>query len=96
MPRPPAHGDAVLFEIADFALCLKLFEHLRTRSPGYLTGRSDARFVAVPLDPDDVSLEMLLDTVSEWAAQVGLRVVTFHIGEQMSVLVAKHPGDDAP
>jgi hypothetical protein len=37
-------------------------------------------------------MEMLTQTVSEWAGEVGLRFVNFHVGEQMFVLVATTPG----
>ncbi|HEY7004399.1 MAG TPA: hypothetical protein VH281_08965 [Gaiellaceae bacterium] len=91
MPGAAGKGDTVLFEVSDFDLCLQLFERLREHWPTYLLGRRDVRFVAVSIDPDDVSMEMLLHTVSEWAGEVGMLLVPFHIGEQTSVVIAKAP-----
>jgi hypothetical protein len=82
----------VLFEVADFSLCLRLYRRLQGNWRTWLVGRSEARFVAVEIDPEDVSMEMLTQTVSEWAGEVGLRFVNFHVGEQMFVLVATTPG----
>jgi hypothetical protein len=86
-------GETVLFEVTDSALALKLLHRLRGRWPVHLVGQDDARFVAVSLDPDDVSMEMLLQTVAEWAGEVGLRSVAFHVGDQMSVVVAREADD---
>ena len=36
-------------------------------------------------------MELLLDAVAEWASEVGLRSVPFHVGEQISVVFAKEP-----
>jgi hypothetical protein len=39
---------------------------------------------------------MLLRAVAEWAGEVGLPFVHFHLGEQMSMVVALHADGDSP
>lgn len=85
MPEP------VLFEVADFALCLQLCKRLHRDWGARLVGRTESHFVAVDLDPDDGRMELLLETVAQWASEVGLRSVSFHVGEHMSVVFAKEP-----
>lgn len=79
----------VLFEVADFALCLQLFKRLEGTWPARLVGRTEARFVAVDIQPGDARMELLLDTVARWATEVGLTSVTYHVGDHMSVVFAK-------
>jgi hypothetical protein len=79
----------VLFEVADFALCLQLFQRLQGTWPVRLVGRTEARFVAVDIEPADARMEPLLDTVAGWATEVGLTSVTYHVGDHMSVVFAK-------
>jgi hypothetical protein len=79
----------ILFEVADFALCLQLFKRLEGTWPVRLVGRTEARFVAVDVKPgDDERLEELLDTVAHWAAEVGLHSVRYHVGDTMSEVFA--------
>jgi predicted LPLAT superfamily acyltransferase len=86
-----AQGRSILFEVADFALCLQLFKRLETDWPARLVGRSAARFVSVAIDPEATGMKALLDTVAAWAGEVGLGSVNFHVGDQMSVVFATPP-----
>jgi hypothetical protein len=95
MPAPPGHAETILFEVPDFALCLQLQRRLQQHWTARLVGRSESRFVAVPLD-GDVARGMLLRAVAEWAGEVGLPFVHFHLGEQMSMVVALHADGDSP
>jgi hypothetical protein len=62
-----------------------------------LVGRGEAHFVAVALDPDDdVAMETLLQIVAEWAGEAGLRFVNFHVGDQMSMVLAQPAENDSP
>jgi hypothetical protein len=85
--------QSVLFEVADFALCLQLSKRLDQDWQARLVGRTESHFVAVDMDPGDRRMELLLDAVAAWAWEVGLRSVPFHVGEQMSVVFAKEPDD---
>jgi len=85
--------DTVLFELDDSVLALELTRQLREDWPVYLMGQGDARFVVVTLDPYDVSMEMLLQRVAEWAGETGLRFVRFHVGDETAVVVAKEPDE---
>jgi hypothetical protein len=38
-------------------------------------------------------MELLLDSVARWASKVGLHSVSFHVGEQMSVVFERLLGD---
>ena len=87
--------QTVLFEVPDFSLCLQLYRHLEESWQARVVGRSEARFVAVEIDPEDVSMEMLTQTVSEWAGEVGLHSVNFHLGDEMFVLLATGPRPDS-
>jgi hypothetical protein len=81
--------ESVLFEVADFALCQQLCKRLDQDWQARLVGRTESHFVAVGMDPADGRMVLLLDAVAEWASEVGLSSVTFHVGEQMSVVFAK-------
>jgi hypothetical protein len=83
--------ESVLFEVADFALCLQLCKRLDDAWQARLVGRTESHLVAVDMDPADGRMEPLLDEVAQWASEVGLSSVTFHVGEQMSVVFAKEP-----
>lgn len=85
-------NPAVLFEVPDFALCLQLRQRLEGEWGARVVGRSESRFVSVPIASDDPRMELLLQEVAEWAAEAGLREVRFHAGERMSLVVAS-PGD---
>jgi hypothetical protein len=80
------HPQTILFEVPDFALCLQLQRRLQDKWGARLVAQREDRFVAVILDPDDVRMEILLDTVARWAHEVGLLTVFFQVGEQMSVV----------
>jgi hypothetical protein len=92
VPDSQANIPTVLFEVPDFALCLQLRQRLQEEWGARVVGRSESRFVSVPLDSDDPRMELLLQAVAAWAAEVGLREVRFHAGERMSLVVAS-PGD---
>jgi len=79
----------ILFEVADFALCLQLFKRLEGTWAARLVGRTEARFVAVDIEPSDPQIEQLLDTVAHWATEVGLHSVRYHTGDTMSEVFAK-------
>ena len=81
--------EPVLFEVADFALCLQLCQRLGRDWNARLVGRTESHFVAVDMDSADGRMELLLDAVSQWASEVGLHSVSFHVGEQMSAVFAK-------
>ena len=83
--------ESVLFEVVDFALCLQLCNRLDQDWDAHVVGRTESHFVAVGIDPDDGRMELLLNTVGEWAWEAGLRSVPFHVGEKMSVVFAKEP-----
>jgi hypothetical protein len=85
--------ESVLFEVADFALCLQLCKRLHPDWQARLVGRTESHFVAVDIDPADGRMELLLDQVAHWASEVGLRSVPSHVGEKMSVVFAKEPDD---
>ena len=85
--------ESVLFEVADFALCLQLCKRLHPDWQARLVGRTESHFVAVDIDPADGRMELLLDQVAHWASEVGLSSVSFHVGEQISVVFAKESGD---
>lgn len=70
----------------------QLYRHLRGRWPAWYTTREGARVLAVSLDPFDVDLEMLLETVASWAGEAGLRTVQFELDGEKFVLVASRPG----
>lgn len=82
-----------LFEVPDFALCLALQQRLQNGWDARVVGRSESRFVAVEVDPLQGGTEPLVQSVADWAAEVGLRSVRFHIGERMYTVVAAIPGD---
>ena len=69
------------------SLCKRLDQDWQAR----LVGRTESHFVAVGMDPADGRMVLLLDAVAEWASEVGLSSVSFHVGEQMSVVFAKEP-----
>jgi len=48
-----------------------------------------SHFVAVDMNSADGRMELLLDAVAQWASEVGLHSVSFHVGEQMSVVFTK-------
>jgi hypothetical protein len=79
-------GRSILFEVADFALCLQLFKRLETGWPARVVGRSESRFVSVALDPDDAGMQALLEAVAVWFGEVGIPSVLFRVGEQMSLI----------
>ena len=79
----------MLFEVADFALCLQLCRRLPQDFEACLVGRTQSHFVAVDMNSADGRMELLLDAVAQWASEVGLHSVSFHVGEQMSVVFAK-------
>ena len=81
--------ESVSFEVADFALCLQLCKRLRLDWEARLVGRTQSHLVAVEMDSADGRMELLLDQVAQWAWEVGLSSVSFHVGEQMSVVFAK-------
>jgi len=83
-----------LFEVPDFALCLQLRQRLEENWDARVVGRSESRFVAVQVEQHHASMELLVQTVADWAAEVGLRYVRFHIGERMSMVMASVRGDD--
>jgi len=83
--------ESVLFEVADFALCLQLCKRLRLDWEARLVGRTESHLVAVEMDSADGRMELLLDQVAQWAWEVGLSSVSFHVGEQMSAVFAKEP-----
>jgi hypothetical protein len=83
--------ESVFFEVADFALCLQLCKRLHPDWQARLVGRTESHFVAVDIDPDDGRMELLLDQVGRWASEAGLSSVSFHVGEQMSVVFTKEP-----
>jgi hypothetical protein len=85
--------ESVLFEVADFALCLQLCKRLDQDWQARLVGRTESHFVAVDIDPADGRMELLLDQVGRWASEVDLSSVSFHVREQMSVVFAKEPDD---
>jgi hypothetical protein len=85
--------ESVLFEVADFALCLQLCKRLHPDWQARLVGRTESHFVAVDMDPADGRMELLLDQVGRWASEVGLSSVSFHVGEQMSAVFAKESDD---
>ena len=68
-------------------LSQNLYRHLRGRWPAWYTSREGVRVLAVSLDPFDVDLEMLLETVAEWAGEVGLRTVQFELDGEKFMLV---------
>jgi hypothetical protein len=78
----------LLFEVADFSLCLQLFTRLERDWPARLVGRTESRFVAVELDPASQRMEALRDSVARWAFEVGFPSVRYHVGEQMFVVLA--------
>jgi len=78
----------LLFEVADFSLCLQLFTRLERDWPARFVGRTESRFVAVDLDPASEPIGALLESVARWAFEVGLPSVHYHVGEQMSVVFA--------
>ena len=82
-----------LFEVPDFALCLQLQQWLKSGWDARVVGRSESRFVAVEVDPLQGATEPLVQTVAEWAAEVGLGYVRFHIGERMYTVVASVRSD---
>jgi hypothetical protein len=84
-------AESVLFEVADFALCLQLCKRLHPDWQARLVGRTESHFVAVDIDPADGRMELLLDQVGRWASEVGLSSVPFYVGEQVSVVFAKKP-----
>jgi hypothetical protein len=84
--------ESVLFEVADFALCLQLCKRLHPDWQARLVGRTESHFVAVDMDSADGRMELLLDAVARWASEVGLHSVSFHVGEHMSVVFAKESG----
>ena len=45
------------------------------------------------MDSADGRMELLLDQVAHWASEVGLSSVSFHVGEQISVVFAKESGE---
>jgi hypothetical protein len=69
--------ESVLFEVADFALCLQLCNRLDQDWDAHVLGRTESHFVAVGIDPDAGRME------------ADLRSVPFHVGEKMSVVFAK-------
>jgi hypothetical protein len=79
----------ILFEVADFALCLQLLKRLEESWPARLVGRAEVRFIAVDVEASDARMEQLLDKVARWAAEVGLASVTYHSGGKMSAVFAK-------
>jgi hypothetical protein len=81
--------ESVLLEVADFALCLQLCKRLDQDFEARLVGRTESHFVAVDMDSADGRIELLLDAVAQWASEVGLHSVSFHVGERMSVVFAK-------
>ena len=85
--------ESVSFEVADFALCLQLCKRLRLDWEAWLVGRTESHLVAVDTDSADGRMELLLDQVAHWASEVGLSSVSFHVGEQISVVFAKESGD---
>lgn len=93
VPDSVDHVETVLFEVPDFALCLRLYQRLRQAWPAWLVGQSESRFVAVSVVQQSAAMEDLLRTVAEWASEVGLPSVAFHVGEQMSVVFAKESDD---
>jgi len=68
-------AESVLFEVADFALCLQLCNRLDQDWDAHVVGRTESHFVAVGIDPDDGRMELLLDAVAAWAWEAGLRSV---------------------
>jgi len=85
--------ESVSFEVADFALCLQLCKRLRLDWEARLVGRTESHLVAVDTDSADGRVELLLDQVAHWASEVGLSSVSFHVGEQISVVFAKESGE---
>ena len=85
--------ESVLFEVADFALCLQLCKRLHPDWQARLVGRTESHFVAVDMDPADGRMELLLDQVAHWVSEVGPRSVPSHVGEKMSVVFAKESDD---
>ena len=88
MRGPQDKNPTVLFEVPDFSLCLQLRQRLQDEWGARVVGRSESRFVSVPLKSDDPRMELLLQAVAVWAADVGLREVRFHSGDRMSLVVA--------
>lgn len=86
-------AESVLFEVADFALCLQLCNRLDQDWDAHVVGRTESHFVAVGIDPDDGRMELLLDAVAAWAWEAGLRSVPFHVNEKMLVVFAKESDD---
>jgi hypothetical protein len=84
-----------LFEVPDFALCSQLQRRLEKNWDARVVGRSESRFVAVEIDPLRDGMEVLVKAVADWAADVGLRYVRFHIGVRMYTVVASIRGDDS-
>jgi hypothetical protein len=53
--------ESVLFEVADFALCLQLCNRLDQDWDANVVGRTESHFVAVDMDLADGRMELLLD-----------------------------------
>jgi hypothetical protein len=82
-----ARSRLVVFDLPG-PLDKQLYRHLRGRWPAWFTSREGARVLAVSLDPYDVDLEMLLETVAVWAGEAGLRTVQFELDGEKYMLVA--------
>ena len=95
MPDSEDKRVRALFEAPDFALCLQLQQRLQDGWDTRVVGRSESRFVAVEIDPLHGGMEVLVRTVADWAADVGLRYVRFHIGIRMYTVVASVRSDDS-
>ena len=72
-------------------LSQQLYRHLRGRWPAWFTSQEGARVLAVSLDPFDVDLEMLLETVATWAGEAGLRTVLVTTGSTRPADIEKFP-----
>lgn len=81
--------EPVLFEVADFALCLQLCQRLDRDWDARLVGRTESHFVAVDVHASDGRMGLLLDAVAQWASEVGLHSVPFYVGDRLSVVFAK-------
>jgi hypothetical protein len=92
MPNSLDMNAAILFELPDFALCLQLRQRLQEDWAARVVGRSESRFVSVPLGPEDPRMDVLLQAVAHWADEVGLQEVRFHAGDTMSVVFASRDG----
>jgi hypothetical protein len=82
-----ARSRFVLFDLPG-ALSQQLYRHLRGRWPAWFTSREGVRMLAVSLDQFDVDLEMLLETVADWAGEAGLRAIPFELDGEKFMLVA--------